>query len=72
MKQSANNLTSSIFKITNKMDSDFPELLKYINELPEQLTSQKKKDINCSDLEDYLDSLKQLMTQYAQQHLNKK
>ena len=62
-------LEKDITDVTNKIQVEFPELLKYINEMP--IKDSDEEEINNKNLEDYYNSLKGLLNKYAQTHVEK-
>ena len=62
------HLSENIFIATVKIQKDFPELVKYIDEIPSNLLLNNKKGVSHKALKDYLDSLNNLLETYAKQH----
>jgi hypothetical protein len=60
-------LSDEIFKITTIIDERFPELLKYIEEMPLE-TPERGTAISKSSLSGYNNSLDALLTNYAFTH----
>lgn len=67
-----NNINNTIRLTTIKIQEEFPELIKYITEIPENYTSFNHRGINTNDLEEYLDSLNKLIASYSKEHCAKK
>ncbi|SOE21339.1 hypothetical protein SAMN06298216_1810 [Spirosomataceae bacterium TFI 002] len=61
-----------IIKITMKIHEEYPELSKYIKEMPQKEFSDKKEGVNVSMLEEYYNSLKELVKDYSKTHGDKK
>ena len=59
-------LQQKIIDITAKIREEFPELAKYISEMPENNSEDEK--IKSEDFEKYYQSLKNLVYQYSQTH----
>ncbi len=59
-------LLQHIISITSKIHNEFPELSKYINEMPENNSVGDEIDIR--NLEEYLHSLEDLVNNYADTH----
>jgi hypothetical protein len=57
-----------ILKITNTIHQKFPELSKYINEMPENYS--ENEEVSNKTLEDYYHSLEELVNKYAKTHLS--
>ena len=64
-------IVSEIVEVTSKIETLYPELYKFLEENPETIPSQLHPNINKSVLEEYLDSLKQLLQHYMQTHNGK-
>lgn len=61
-------LNADILKITLMIREKYPELSKYISEMPETIPNQESPEINAKILTEYHDSLKAIMTKYGQNH----
>jgi len=61
-------LNADILQITLKIREKYPELTKYISEMPETIPNQEFPEINAKILKEYYDSLKEIMTKYGQNH----
>ncbi len=66
--ESQNGLNESILLTTLKIQNEFPELVKYLDELPKKFQSNTEKGVNNKELKDYLDSLNDLLETYSKQH----
>jgi hypothetical protein len=62
-------LNDDILKITMTIKESFPELSKYIEEMPITIPNNSNPQINLKTLKDYYDSLDNLMKKYATNHL---
>jgi hypothetical protein len=62
-------LNDDILKITMTIKESFPELSKYIEEMPITIPNSSNPEINIKTLKDYYDSLDNLMKKYAKNHL---
>ncbi len=56
----------AIIKITDTIHLKFPELSKYITEIP--LKGSEKDGVNIKSLEDYYNSLEELVNEYTKTH----
>lgn len=65
-------ILKEITEITTSMETDYPELYKYLDETPITIPAIKHPDINKNIMEDYLDGLKQLLEHYNSTHRDKK
>ena len=66
--KSENEVNEDILKITTTIKQEFPELLKYLNEMPVTISNSIHPEINIKVLTDYYDSLDALLTDYALSH----
>tara|TARA_R110001632_G_scaffold84909_3_gene186900 strand:- start:989 stop:1192 length:204 start_codon:yes stop_codon:yes gene_type:complete len=66
--QSNNDLNTNIRLTTLKIQEEYPELVKYLNEIPRNFLSNTDKGINNKELKGYLDSLNNLIETYAKEH----
>lgn len=66
--ESQNGLNEDILITTIKIKEEFPELTKYLDEIPENFLPNAQQGVNSNDLRDYLDSLNQLLESYAKEH----
>lgn len=51
-----------------KIQEEFPELVKYLNEMPEHLLPKSTDSLSIKDLHNYLDSLNKLFETYSKRH----
>ncbi|GAB2616418.1 hypothetical protein GCM10027035_11020 [Emticicia sediminis] len=63
-------LNAEILEMTMKIEQQFPELSKYIAEMPVTIPNASSPEINIKTLQDYYDSLKILLKDYAVNHGN--
>jgi hypothetical protein len=57
-----------ILNITMKIQQEYPELYKYIQEMPVKISTENKADVNIKNLEEYHNSLVELLAEYAKTH----
>lgn len=62
------DLSRKIFLATEKIQEEFPELIKYLDEIPRNFQSNTNKGVSQKALKDYLDSLNDLLETYAKEH----
>jgi predicted Rossmann fold nucleotide-binding protein DprA/Smf involved in DNA uptake len=62
------DLNSKIMEITMIIKDKFPELLKYLDEMPMTLPTEKNPEITIKNLNAYYDSLNALLTKYKLEH----
>ena len=61
-----------IIKTTLKINEEFPELSKYIKEIPMIFSETDDKEINIKNLKEYHNSLQELLSKYSATHGDKK
>ena len=61
-------INAKIMKLTMVIQDNYPELSKYINEMPITIPTEKYPEINHKILQEYLDSLLELLRKYAPNH----
>jgi Holliday junction resolvasome RuvABC endonuclease subunit len=61
-------LNDAIIKITLKIRSEYPELLKYLVEMPVTIPNTNSPEINIKILKDYYESLNSLLKEYTPNH----
>jgi hypothetical protein len=63
------DINEDILKITLKINDEFPELSKYISEMPITIPNSDTPEINAKNLEDYYNSLETLLKKYTKNHI---
>ena len=66
--ESQNDLYKDILLKTLKIQENYPELLEYLDEMPDYTPSHSEKGINTDDLKDYLNSLDELLKTTEKRH----
>jgi hypothetical protein len=61
-------LNADILKITLMIREKYPELSKYISEMPITIPNVESPEINVKILKAYYDSLEAIMKKYAKSH----
>lgn len=61
-------LNSDILEITMNIKSNYPELTKYLKEMPETIPDVSDPEINIQILQEYYDSLNDILEKYAENH----
>ncbi len=64
-------LNSDILKITMKIQETYPELSKYITEMPVTIPNSNNPEITLKALKDYYNSLEIILLKYAKEHNSK-
>ncbi|WP_148869063.1 hypothetical protein [Tenacibaculum adriaticum] len=67
------NILSKITKLTTNIEVNYPELYQYLSEDPITIPSDNNPDIDIKIMNEYLESLKQLLKHHIESHkANKK
>ncbi|TRX31890.1 hypothetical protein FNW52_18025 [Flavobacterium sp. ZT3R18] len=66
--EDAKELNTQILKTTMLIRKQFPELSKYLLEMPETIPDVKNPEMNKQVLKEYLNSLKEILGKYAPNH----
>lgn len=66
--KSKNDLNEFIYFTTLKIHREFPELVKYLDELPRESSLTADKAVNNKELKSYLESLNDLIDTYGKEH----
>jgi hypothetical protein len=61
-------LNENIVKMTMTIRNEFPELMKFLSEMPVTIPNSESPEINVKILQDYYDSLEDLLRKYAPNH----
>ena len=61
-------LNNDILKITLTIHSKYPELSKYLSEMPVTIPNELSPEIEAKTLTDYLNSLNELLLSYIKNH----
>lgn len=61
-------LNEAIINITMKINDNYPELSKYIKEMPVKISNDFDSGITIKNLKLYYDSLNELLNHYAEKH----
>jgi len=61
-------INDAILKITMKIRNDYPELSKYLSEMPVTIPDDSNPDINIKILQDYYESLENILKKYIPNH----
>lgn len=65
-------ILKEITDLTFKIESEYPELYKFLDENPITIPAFEHPDIDKKIMKEYLDDLKQLLEQYIKTHRDKK
>ena len=61
-------LNKNIVKMTMTIRNEFPELMKFLGEMPVTIPNSENPEINVKILQDYYDSLDYILRKYAPNH----
>lgn len=64
MKNAENEWNEKIMKITMRIKDQYPELSKYLNEMPVTIPDEKDPEIALRNLKTYFESLKSMLDTY--------
>lgn len=67
-----NELLIDVTNITMNMETNYPELYQFLGESPETIPSTDHPDITIAIMQDYLESLEQLLKHHLETHNSKK
>jgi hypothetical protein len=66
------DLNNDILKTMRTIENKYPELLKYLEEMPVTIPNNNNPEINSKNLKEYSDSLNSLLNNYASNENHKK
>jgi hypothetical protein len=66
--KSEEELKKAILDVLSKIRTDFPELVKFVNEIPAANSSTSGENVNRIELESYYNSLIGIYKEYAKKH----
>lgn len=66
------NWEEDILNITMKMQNEFPELSKYLSEMPQNFSGNDKDVINIRNMEAYYNTLADVLEEYSKTHQSTK
>ena len=69
--RTSQNLIDQINELTTKIETQYPEIYRFIDEQPITVSCKGHPESNEKPLRDYLDSLKQLLQHHLEHHNNK-
>jgi hypothetical protein len=70
--ETENELNAKILKITMTIKDKYPELSKYIEEMPVTIGNEKDPEINRQALKKYYESLNSMLNKYELEHSDNK
>lgn len=63
-----NSIIESILKTSLRIQEDYPELVKYMDEMPEHYHTNPSLGVNDKDLKEYLDSLIHILKTHTNEY----
>ena len=66
--ESEEEINAKILKVTMVIQENYPELSKYLNEMPITIPVDRRPEVNLKNLEKYYDSLVTLFRNYVSEH----
>ncbi|WP_048331249.1 hypothetical protein [Bizionia psychrotolerans] len=64
----AKDVLTEISTLTSDIETNYPEVFEHLDEMPMTIPSQQNPDIDVKDLENYLESLKDIIKKYKEEH----
>jgi hypothetical protein len=61
-------INQAILEITMKIRNEYPELIKYLSEMPVTIPDVENPEMTIKVLSDYYESLKNIVTKYISSH----
>lgn len=61
-------IENDILKVITLIENEYPELYKFLDENPITIPTINQHNINLKDMEEYLESLKQLLKHHIETH----
>lgn len=68
MEKLIHALNERILSLTMRIKDNYPELMKYIDEMPVTVPNEPDPHVRAKQLQAYYDSLKNILNKYAQGH----
>lgn len=68
--KSEKEIEQDILNITLEINKEFPELSKYILEMPVTVSDKEDVEVNVENLKEYYNSLKELVLKYREEQNN--
>lgn len=69
--QTLSKLMQEIIQLTTLIETQYPELYRYLGETPLALGETSEKSISTHDLKEYLETLKSQLQHHIETHQNK-
>nr|WP_294777922.1 hypothetical protein [uncultured Flavobacterium sp.] len=69
--ETLNQLMQDIIKLTANIETNYPELYKYLNETPLYLSETSSQKVHTTELKQYLETLKSQLLHHIETHHKK-
>lgn len=69
--ETLNQLMQDIIKLTANIETNYPELYKYLNETPLYLSKTSSQKVHTTELKQYLETLKSQLLHHIETHHKK-
>lgn len=66
-----NQLMQDIIRLTTQIETNYPELYKYLSETPLMLNEAPENSVDTTELEQYLETLKSQLLHHIETHHKK-
>ena len=66
------DLEKKVIKITMKIHNEYPELSKYLEEMPDTFSENDTVAVNLKNMKEYYNSLVELIAEYSKTHSSTK
>ncbi len=66
--KTATELLTEISKVTRQIETNYPEVYEHLDEMPMTIPDQNNPNISTKELEDYLESLNDIIEKYKEEH----
>ena len=66
--ETEDEINAKILKVTMVIQENYPELLKYLNEMPITIPIDSRPEVNVKNLQKYYDTLLTLFRNYVAEH----
>jgi hypothetical protein len=61
-------INQQILELTEKIRNEYPELLKYLNEMPITIPNEENPEVHTDQLKAYYNQLLEILNQYKETH----
>ena len=61
-------IMEEVIKLTTRIETEYPELYKFLDETPMSIGKHPEKEVTIEDLKNYLETLKTQLQEYIKTH----